>query len=229
MNSVGSIKSVRDILIRNRIFETEKLLLRSAEYYSITAKSADTDCIEEVAKVRRKLEESVNDKLARHIELCESILKHFECRRCFNCCTLNPRLILADIIRLDEYDEFLMQPAENGEGVNMRCLFLSARSGESFCRIYPERPLNCRLFPFNVTSFSIQRINICPMAYDIYEFIEANMKRLLKIARKFEGKYEYYTPVDIDVNIGKIDSLLHNNLLYLSIELEEAMAELLRE
>lgn len=79
----------------------------------------------------------------------------FRCLNCGYCCTLVVILSKDDIERIKKLGYNEADFAENDrlgrKRVRMKnyyCYFLGLHKGESFCRIYNERPQVCRDYPF---------------------------------------------------------------------------------
>ncbi len=91
---------------------------------------------------------------------------NFECLMCGRCCSSGPNVGLTafDIHRIAQFlgenwrnlkgkyvvaviADRIAIPVLRDKG-NGRCVFLEFRNGEAFCRIYPARPMRCRLYPF---------------------------------------------------------------------------------
>lgn len=91
---------------------------------------------------------------------------NFECLRCGRCCSGGPNVGLTafDVLRIANYlglewrklrgryvaaviADFTAIPIlmDKGDG---RCVFLENADGKAYCRIYPVRPMRCRLYPF---------------------------------------------------------------------------------
>lgn len=89
----------------------------------------------------------------------------FTCTRCGKCCSSGPNVALTarDVCRIAKYlgtnwrdligrffyviiaDQF---PVIVLRGFGDRCVFMDKEKGLALCRIYPARPLRCRLYPF---------------------------------------------------------------------------------
>ena len=82
----------------------------------------------------------------------------FECRRCGACCTGDPGIIRISGLEIQDLADFLKMPASDlirmhlrpietgfsiAEETDGRCRFY-----DQGCRIYPVRPLQCRIYPF---------------------------------------------------------------------------------
>ena len=79
----------------------------------------------------------------------------FQCRNCGYCCTqiVIPSKKEIEAITEAGYapDEFLEQDRQHRKRIRMKnyfCYFLGLHKGETFCRIYKERPKTCRDYPF---------------------------------------------------------------------------------
>jgi Fe-S-cluster containining protein len=91
---------------------------------------------------------------------------NFECLMCGQCCSNGPNLGLTafDILRIANYlgiewrelrgkyivtviADLTAIPILRDKGGG-RCVFLENREGKAYCRIYPARPMRCRLYPF---------------------------------------------------------------------------------
>lgn len=90
-------------------------------------------------------------------------------RYCALCCYNTEMLLSPDDIRRIERlgfkrEEFVT--VKDGiatlKNVNGHCVFLDVKTGK--CRIYPHRPLGCRLYPivYNVSSGEIEVDSLCP-------------------------------------------------------------------
>jgi len=104
----------------------------------------------------------------------EKTLK-FKCQRCaVFCCKLGgPRLTREDVERLEQagYNPYVFLDVEQ-KGLKSRedgsCIFLSATSKEGVyqCSVYDQRPVLCRLYPFQFErlgpgSFALELIPCC--------------------------------------------------------------------
>jgi len=76
----------------------------------------------------------------------------FSCKRCGYCCTLIPKITLAEKLRLmfHGYHGFTEKDAKGRLSMKMvdgDCFFLVRGETRTFCKIYPLRPKVCRDFP----------------------------------------------------------------------------------
>ncbi|MBS7608389.1 MAG: YkgJ family cysteine cluster protein [Candidatus Bathyarchaeia archaeon] len=91
---------------------------------------------------------------------------HFTCLRCGQCCTRGPNVGLTayDVHRIARYlgvdwrelkgkyvvaviADMVAVPTLRGT-IDGKCVFLEYLDGTPSCRIYPARPMRCRLYPF---------------------------------------------------------------------------------
>jgi len=105
----------------------------------------------------------------------------FKCTRCAKCCSTGPNVALTvfDVIRIAEFlgkhwrttiNDYLkvivgdMIPFIALRGDNV-CVFLEFENNMPSCRIYPVRPLRCRLYPLHLVSPSSDILDLdlwCP-------------------------------------------------------------------
>lgn len=86
----------------------------------------------------------------------------FACRRCGTCCTGEPGLVRVNTADIDRIAAHLSMPVKKvfdtcleswGTGYRVRelddgrCIFFAAG-----CRIYPVRPMQCRTYPFWIST-----------------------------------------------------------------------------
>jgi Fe-S-cluster containining protein len=81
--------------------------------------------------------------------------KSFRCLRCADCCKhLIVKLYKGDIskIKKEGYGDFFVYDNHIKSNVlkqkNFKCVFLSKKKGEYYCKIYSIRPKVCRGYPF---------------------------------------------------------------------------------
>jgi Fe-S-cluster containining protein len=76
----------------------------------------------------------------------------FKCKNCGHCCTKVVRLTKDDIRRISAFEnDFVAYDPAGKPCIKMRngyCIFLNITNGLSSCRIYDNRPKECRDYPF---------------------------------------------------------------------------------
>lgn len=89
----------------------------------------------------------------------------FTCKRCGKCCSSGPNVALTpmDICRISRFLKTSWRdlvgrffyviiadqiPVIILRGVGDKCVFLERERGLASCRVYPARPIRCRLYPF---------------------------------------------------------------------------------
>jgi len=116
-------------------------------------------------------------------------------RYCAKCCYNTEMPLTRDDIerieRLGYPREYFVQEDSEGiprlRNVNGHCVFLDADTGR--CRIYPYRPIGCRLYPLvYVPGEGVTIDPFCPMAHKIPKHvIERYKKYVIKIVREIYG------------------------------------------
>lgn len=124
--------------------------------------------------------------------------KFYECRRCSFCCTKIPVQISRSEIR-QIAKHLNMDPAlcllrytlfmENKPYLKYPCPFYDGNG----CEIYEARPEVCRRYPFTGGNPGVLATNLCPMAKEIADDVEALGKvRLDKLTRRYEKYFNMY-------------------------------------
>ena len=125
-----------------------------------------------------------NEVLKRQGELHEEAFDKIDCLSCANCCkNYSPRFKGPDIkriskvLRLRETDFITtyLRMDEDGDYVlqSLPCPFLEANN---HCRIYEDRPSDCRRFPYTDedvlvkrTAITVKNSQFCPITYYVIE------------------------------------------------------------
>ena len=78
----------------------------------------------------------------------------FKCHRCGYCCTMQPRVTEADIIRIEKEGFSRDYFTEEGMDGTLRmkmtargCVFLKKKGKNAGCEVYKHRPRICRIYP----------------------------------------------------------------------------------
>lgn len=153
---------------------------------------------EKKSKERQKLYKqflqrvSKNEVLQRQGDLHEEAFAKVDCLTCANCCkNYSPRFKGPDIKRISKVlglreTDFIttyLRMDEEGDYVlqSLPCPFLEA---DNRCRIYEDRPSDCRRFPYTDEDVLIKRMSItlknasfCPITYYVIERLMAETKK----------------------------------------------------
>jgi hypothetical protein len=135
---------------------------------------------------------SKNAVLERQGDLHEEAFAKVDCLSCANCCkNYSPRFKGPDIKRISKVlglreTDFIttyLKMDEDGDYVlqSLPCPFLEA---DNRCRIYEDRPSDCRRFPYTDEDVLIKRQSItlknasfCPITYYVIERLMAETKK----------------------------------------------------
>ena len=133
----------------------------------------------------------------------------FHCIRCNLCCGTGPNVTLTvfDVVRISEYlnvhwRTFLYEYAKVIVGDMMvfialrdkgngECVFMEYEDGLTRCKIYPARPMRCRLYPLYLVSPSANYLHLdreCP-GVGRGEYVRVPRKLVERYS--FEVKYHY--------------------------------------
>jgi Fe-S-cluster containining protein len=167
----------------------------------------------------------VRGKLERHWKVVSKIQKYFECDRCGRCCKFNPRLYFNEFTFVhDKHKDKLKFVVDNGI-VMLFCEFGSMVDGKWVCSIYDKRFKCCRTYPFFVNGFGFTDKFTCKMARQVAKFVDDNLDGILLKADKYIKVEDigFSFAVEPRVEFKKASSVM------LSLEMEEAMLELLEE
>jgi len=126
-----------------------------------------------------------NEVLGRLPDLHEEAVERIDCLQCANCCKqYSPRFKTPDIKRISkhlrmresEFIETYLRVDEEGDFVvrTLPCPFLDLDNNH--CRIYEERPSDCRRFPYTDEDLLVKRpalalknSGFCPITYYVIE------------------------------------------------------------
>ncbi len=135
---------------------------------------------------------SKNEVLQRQGDLHEEAFAKVDCLSCANCCkNYSPRFKGPDIKRISKVlalreTDFIttyLKMDEDGDYVlqSLPCPFLEA---DNRCRIYEDRPSDCRRFPYTDEDVLVKRVFItlkntsfCPITYFVIERLMADTKK----------------------------------------------------
>jgi Fe-S-cluster containining protein len=135
---------------------------------------------------------SKNEVLQRQGDLHEEAFAKVDCLSCANCCkNYSPRFKGPDIKRISKVlglreTDFIttyLKMDEDGDYVlqSLPCPFLEA---DNRCRIYEDRPSDCRRFPYTDEDVLVKRASItlkntsfCPITYFVIERLMADTKK----------------------------------------------------
>ncbi len=133
----------------------------------------------------------------------------FKCIRCDLCCGTGPNVTLTvfDIVRMAEYlnvhwRTFLYEYTkvlvgdmmvfvalrDKGKG---ECVFMEYENGLTKCRIYPARPMRCRLYPLYLVSPSANYLHLDTECPGVGKGHEVKVPKKLVERYSFEVKYHY--------------------------------------
>jgi uncharacterized protein len=135
---------------------------------------------------------SKNEVLQRQGDLHEEAFSKVDCLSCANCCkNYSPRFKGPDIkriskvlgIRETDFITTYLRMDEDGDYVlqSLPCPFLET---DNRCRIYEDRPSDCRRFPYTDEDVLVKRASItlkntsfCPITYFVIERLMADTKK----------------------------------------------------
>jgi Fe-S-cluster containining protein len=135
---------------------------------------------------------SKNEVLQRQGDLHEEAFAKVDCLSCANCCkNYSPRFKGPDIKRISKVlglreTDFIttyLKMDEDGDYVlqSLPCPFLEA---DNCCRIYEDRPSDCRRFPYTDedvlikrTTITLKNASFCPITYYVIERLMAETKK----------------------------------------------------
>ncbi|MFZ9694405.1 MAG: YkgJ family cysteine cluster protein [Chitinophagaceae bacterium] len=133
-----------------------------------------------------------NEVLQRQGDLHEEAFAKVDCLSCANCCkNYSPRFKGPDIKRISKVlglreTDFIttyLKMDEDGDYVlqSLPCPFLEA---DNCCRIYEDRPSDCRRFPYTDedvlikrTTITLKNASFCPITYYVIERLMAETKK----------------------------------------------------
>lgn len=145
---------------------------------------------EKKSKERQKLHKQFlqrvpkNEVLRRQGELHEEAFSKVDCLTCANCCkNYSPRFKGPDIKRISrvlgvketDFITTYLKMDEDGDFVlqTLPCPFLES---DQRCRIYEDRPSDCRRFPYTDedvlvkrTALTLKNASFCPITYYVIE------------------------------------------------------------